>query len=388
MSKLPLRRSWQFCDSMMKTDAIGLYVHIPFCLKKCAYCDFTSFPVCDFSRREQYIDELCKEIASYRSHNATIDTVFFGGGTPSLLSGSEFSKISDTISNSFKIATNVEFTMEANPGTISRDNLSGYIECGVNRLSIGLQSIHENELKNLGRIHDYGDFLKSYTIARELGLTNINVDLMYGIPDQTIESFCTTLSNVISLNPDHLSVYGLILEPGTPLHQRVDRLVLPNEDEEVDMYYHAAEFLLGAGYEHYEISNYSKAQKRCAHNLKYWHLNEYIGVGLSAHSFYRGKRYYNSSALNEYFSPIGKGYMCNPNEEFDQAFEYVMLGLRTADGISLGEYEKQFGRNLVDGRAEMLAKLSDLGLITMRNDRLSLTERGFYVSNTILSELI
>ena len=373
---------------MMKTDAVGLYIHIPFCLKKCAYCDFTSFPVCDFSGREKYIDVLCEEISSYKSHNVTLDTIFFGGGTPSILTGDEFAKISAAISNSFKIAPGVEFTMEANPGTLSRENLSKYFECGVNRLSIGLQSIHENELKNLGRIHNYNDFVKSYTMARELGIDNINIDLMYGIPKQTAESFRSTLSNVISLEPDHLSVYGLILEPGTPLYQRAEDLVLPSEDEEVDMYYRAADMLSRAGYEHYEISNYSKNGKRCAHNMKYWCLDEYIGVGLSAHSFYRGNRYYNSSIPNEYFSRVGKGYMCNPNEEYDQAFEYVMLGLRTADGISLSEYKGRFACDFLDGRIDKLKKLSDLGLISMENNYLRLTERGFYVSNTILSELL
>lgn len=372
----------------MKTDAIGLYVHVPFCVKKCAYCDFTSFPLCDFSWRENYIDALCDEIASYKSHKLTLDTIFFGGGTPSLLSGEEFLKISSAIGDSFEIARDVEFTMEANPGTLKRENLAAYISGGVNRLSIGLQSIHENELKKLGRIHDYSSFLKSHDMARELGIANINFDLMYGIPEQTTESFCKTLNTVIALQPEHLSVYGLILEPGTPLYERSGEVVLPTEDDEVDMYYRASDILSNAGYEHYEISNYSKAGKRCLHNLKYWRLDDYIGVGLSAHSFYRGRRYFNSSKVDEYFSEFGKGYICNQSEEFDHEFEYVMLGLRTADGISLNEYEKKFKHDFCDGREAKLKKLIDLGLIFLTDNQLRLTERGFYVSNTILSELL
>jgi oxygen-independent coproporphyrinogen-3 oxidase len=256
-------------------------------------------------------------------------------------------------------------------------------------LSIGLQSIHENELKILGRIHTYQDFLTSYTNARDVGFSNINVDLMYGIPDQTKKSFTDTIESVVSLDPDHLSVYGLILEKGTPLFRMVNKLSLPSEDDECDMYYDAANILGSRGYEHYEVSNYAKGGKRCRHNLKYWHLHEYIGVGVAAHSYYNNTRFENCADPYEYISDSMESYIKTSYESaMDKAYEYVMLGLRTSDGISLSAYKNEFACDFLDGRHEKIDMYQRLGLLNACDDRIVLTEKGFYVSNAILTELL
>ena len=374
----------------MKTDnSIGLYVHIPFCVRKCAYCDFASFPLADLSWRAEYIYRLSAEIEQYSGQNISVDTVFFGGGTPSLLSGDDFSRITDSIRKSFSLSSNLEFTMEANPGTVTRENLKSYVECGVNRLSVGLQSIHQNELKMLGRIHSYDDFLRTYELARECGIENLNVDLMYGIPEQTVRSFTETVGSVAGLSPEHISVYGLILEDGTRFSRMRDKLVLPDEDTECDMYYAAAEILSRHGYEHYEISNYAKRGKRCAHNLKYWNAEEYIGVGIAAYSYFRGRRFGNTKDPRVYISNFAERYEYDEViTASDAAYEYAMLALRTSDGIDLREYRSRFDEDFSESREALLTNYAELGFLKMTSERIALTEKGFYVSNAILSELL
>ncbi len=371
----------------MRADSIGLYVHVPFCVRKCAYCDFASFSATDFPERTEYVEELCREIDSYKERNLTVCTLFFGGGTPSLLTTNEFEKIMLHIREAFTVLPSVEFTLEANPRTLTREKLYRYIACGVNRLSIGLQSIHENELKKLGRIHDYKAFLDSYTLARELGINNINVDLMYGIPEQTADSFDETLRAITSLSPEHISVYGLIIEAGTPFFAERETLALPSEECECDMYYSAAKLLADAGYEHYEISNYAKHGFECLHNLGYWRSCEYIGVGLSAYSYLDGRRFGNTRLPREYLS----GVRIESDEVLgkpDIAYEFAMLGLRLSEGFSLSEYRARFGYDFLVGREEFVKRLADEGYLTLTGDRLALTERGFYVSNSILAELL
>ena len=372
----------------MKTDKLGLYVHIPFCQKKCNYCDFCSFSGLSEHDRKAYIDELCKEILSYEDKRPEIDTIFFGGGTPTLLSVDDMAKIVDAIKRAFLISDDVEFTMESNPGTTCLDNLKGYIECGVNRFSIGLQSIHENELKKLGRIHSYNDFLITYNDLRSLGIGNINVDLMYGIPEQTIESFDSTLQAVTALGPEHLSVYGLILEEGTPFYESAECLGLPTEDKECDMYYHATEFLRSKGYSHYEISNYSRDGKSSRHNLKYWHSNEFIGVGLSAYSYFENKRYGNTKSYRDYLSGTGRGEYCEVIDQKEEMYEYAMLRLRLGEGISLSEYSDLFLVDFRLGREAIIEQLAESEYLICENDRIALTEKGFYVSNYIINELL
>ena len=318
-----------------------------------------------------------------------LNSIFFGGGTPSLLTTNEFEKIVDAIKGSFMILPDCEFTIEANPKTLDEEKLRAFVECGVNRLSIGLQSIHENELKILGRIHSFDDFLESYKMARACGIENINIDLMYGIPEQTMDSFEETLHRIIDLNPEHISLYGLILEEGTPFYAIKDSLDLPAEDSECDMYYLAAKVLSSAGYSHYEISNYAKPEYHCRHNLKYWRCEEYIGVGLAAYSYFDGRRFANTDNTQEYLKSGWTKYDCQDVLSVaDLAYEYVMLGLRLAEGFSPEEYKSRFSADFLEGRANIIDKFLRAGYITLKNGRIALTESGFYVSNSIINELI
>ena len=373
----------------MTTKPIGLYVHIPFCVRKCNYCDFCSFPIESISFRDKYISALCREIEGYRGRNISLNSIFFGGGTPSLLTADEMSRIVSVIQKSFLILEDTEFTLEANPGTIDEEKLSEFVSLGINRLSLGLQSIHENEMKILGRIHSFDDFEKVYHSARSLGISNINVDLMYGIPEQTMESFEATVKKIIELSPEHISLYGLIFEEGTPFYNKKNSLSLPGEDSECDMYYLAARLLRENRYRHYEISNYAKEGRESRHNMKYWRCDEYIGVGLSAYSYFDGRRYGNTDMVTEYLSDSYRGFAYEENvDNSSLAYEFVMLGLRTADGISLKEYKEKFGYDFLENRENLIKKLVDDGYAILKEGRLFLSEKGFYVSNYILTELI
>lgn len=373
----------------MATDGLGLYVHIPFCVRKCNYCDFCSFPICDAGWKSEYIRRLCEEIRAYKDREISLDSIFFGGGTPSLLTPSEFREICSAIKESFLLLPYVEFTVESNPKTLDEEKLLTFLQCGVNRLSIGLQSIHENEGKMLGRIPNYRDFLDSYALARRCGIKNINVDLMYGIPEQTMESFEQTLSAVCALSPEHISLYGLILEEGTPFYKIKDTLPIPSEDCECDMYYLAAGVMAEHGYSHYEISNYAKPDFECRHNLKYWRCSEYIGVGLSAYSYYEGKRFGNTDDPDAYLCGKCTDYLYEEDVDLTaEKYEYVMLRLRLSEGFSLEEYKRKFGEDFFDTRSELIKKMSDAGYLKINQGRIALTEKGFYISNSILTELI
>ena len=371
----------------MITKPIGLYIHVPFCVKKCNYCDFCSYPAKDVSSsaRASYLETLSDELRGYkREERVCVDTVFFGGGTPSLLEPFEIEKIFEAINESFDVVQTAEITIEVNPGTVTEEKLLLYKALGVNRISIGLQSIHENELKKLGRIHSYDEFVSAYTLARKCGFDNISIDLMYGIPDQTVESFAKTIDAVIALSPEHVSAYGLILEEGTPLYCMRDSLILPDEDGECDMYELAYRRLTEAGYSHYEISNYARQDRASRHNLHYWRREEYIGVGVAAHSYFEGVRYSNPSSLDDYL----KGDTKESETDTDAAFEYAMLALRLAEGFSLSEYEKSFSHSFFEGRKDRIDRYIALGYMTVSEGRLALTDRGMYVSNAILSDLL
>ena len=374
----------------MKAESKGLYVHIPFCQSKCNYCDFSSFPSVDENTRGRYISNLICEIKSYKQEKKIkVDTVFFGGGTPSLLSKEEFVKICKAIFESFDTSQIKEFTIEANPKTLTREKLLVYKSFGVDRLSIGLQSIHDKELKILGRIHNFDDFKTAYDMALSCGFRNINVDVMYGIPEQTKESFAQTLTALTSLKPTHISAYGLILEEKTKFWEVRNTLNLPSEDDECDMYELACGFLRKNGYLHYEISNYALSACQSKHNLKYWKCEEYIGVGVAAHSYLDGKRYSNSSSFSEYLTENRREYIYEKNRSLlDEKQEYVMLRLRLDSGISLSEYEELFGESLLSKNELKLERYISLGYMKRSEDRIALTEKGFYVSNSILSDFM
>ena len=373
----------------MKTDALSLYVHIPFCVKKCNYCDFCSFSEVNVKDRRVYIDGLLRELSEYKKQpKLSLATVFFGGGTPSLLTASEFEEITEKIREVFDLKAECEFTVESNPKTLTREKLVTYKRCGVNRLSIGLQSIHENELKILGRIHSFNDFLESFSIAREVGIENINVDIMYSIPAQTPNSFRETLGAVMALSPEHISAYSLILEEGTPLFLKKDSLSFPTVEEECLMYDTLCELMAGSDYLHYEISNYAKSGFECRHNLVYWRAKEYIGVGLAAHSYLCGVRFSNTEILSEYLTENYKEYRTEEKIDKDaRGEEHVMLALRTSEGIDILRYRELFDKDFLDGKEKILKQLTDSGLAVLTDTRFALTEKGFYVSNEIICNL-
>lgn len=337
----------------------------------------------------EYINRLTSEIRANSDEIRPCDTIYFGGGTPSILSPDQLEKVFDAVNSSFSIEKGAEITLEVNPGTVDKKKLSAFRSLGVTRLSIGLQSTHKDELSALGRIHTYDEFLECYSDARTVGFDNINLDLMYGIPHMTASSFRETLDRVTELSPEHLSLYGLILEEGTPLHRMKDTLPFPTEDAECDMYFEAAKILRKNGYSHYEISNYAKPGYESRHNLKYWSRDEYIGFGASAASYYGGKQLTNTHDINEYIFSSEKKYESEePSDGDTLAFEYAMLRLRLKDGILLSEYKRRFGRDFAYGREQKLRRLADLGLAVFDLDRFCLTEQGFYVSNSILTEIL
>jgi oxygen-independent coproporphyrinogen-3 oxidase len=338
--------------------------------------------------RDEYIGALISDIESYGGRGITLDSIFFGGGTPSVLSPNEFLKVCDSLKSTFDISPDCEFTVEANPATLNREKLSAYISAGVNRISLGLQSIHENELKILGRIHSYDEFLTTYRLCREHGIDNINVDLMYAFPEQTLDSFRETLDTVLALFPEHISLYGLILEEGTPLYKNKENFLFPDEDTELSMYLLSSKLLSDAGYTHYEISNYSKAGLESRHNLKYWRDEEYIGVGLSAYSYFGGARYGKTRDMHSYLkAPTENEYLEIISEE-ERKKEYIMLSLRLREGLSFADYRERFSEDFISGREEEIAEYERLLLISVTDGGIALTEQGFYVSNTIISSLI
>ena len=374
---------------MTEIKSRGLYVHVPFCKRKCNYCDFCS-SAASHQTVEAYVDMLCCEIDSYAAADMPqhVDTVFFGGGTPSLLSASQMSQIIAHIRSAFVISPDAEITVEINPGTVTQEKMQAYFDLGINRISIGLQSIHENEMKILGRIHTYEDFLEAYSMLRHIGFSNISVDIMYGIPCQTMASLEQTLNAVIALQPEHISAYGLIIEEGTPFFEMRSELDLPSEDDEADMYALITDVLARSGFCHYEISNYARPGFACRHNLKYWHDEEYFAVGLAAHSYVEGKRYAATEKMDEYLDGYGTKYKRTISDSGLDAFEYAMLALRLAEGLDLEKYRNLFGVDLLRSRHIEIGEAERGGYLTVSNGRLALTEKGFYVSNYIISSLL
>ena len=380
---------------------IGLYIHVPFCLHKCAYCDFCSAVPKDKLQKEAYVDALVSDIEhtgkKMSEDNVIVDSIYVGGGTPSLLSKREIELLTDTIYDSFNVTEDAEFTFEANPATLDKGKAKCLIDSGVNRLSIGLQSAHDNELDALSRIHTFKDFLQSYRTARKAGFENINIDVMYGIPEQTLESFLETLRIVTELEPEHISMYGLRIEEGTPFCVHQSELELPDEDTEYAMYRQGRELLIDAGYAHYEISNYAKKGRGSKHNLKYWRCEEYIGIGVAAHSFYEGKRYAKISDVDRYIA-----YVCGDEnfentisarsvEQIDQKTlecEYVMLGLRTSQGVVKAQFEQKFGFSFDSKYAERIKEYAEAGFIIDTERACTFSPEGLYVSNRILADIL
>ncbi len=385
---------------MIDKKKLGIYVHIPFCIRKCLYCDFLS-DTADTNVRKQYIEALVNEICScplkdidYKSQY-TVDTIFFGGGTPSVLEGDQIDEIMKALAFRFDISKVREVTIECNPGTATLDKLESYKKSGINRLSIGLQSANDDELKTLGRIHDYKQFLETFKMAREAGFDNINIDLMSAIPGQSLDSYKDTLNKVISLTPEHISSYSLIIEEGTPFYDMYGESGPdePDEDTEREMYYMTERLLNEAGYHRYEISNYSLEGYECRHNSSYWTGTDYIGLGIGAASLIDGVRYSNTSDLYSYTKACSKAAEV-PTEEYrilsqnERMEEFMFLGLRMIRGISTKEFKERFSQDIYAVYAKPLEKLVKDGLIIINGDNIKLTSKGIDVSNTALANFL
>lgn len=372
---------------------LELYIHIPFCVKKCAYCDFLSAPA-DRDAREAYVSALLREIRSlpgeYGLDNREVISVFVGGGTPSLLEGIRMKEIMDALREHFLFAPDAEITVEANPGTLDREKLRLYDRSGINRLSLGLQSASDRELRVLGRIHTYGDFLESYRNAREEGFANINVDLISAVPGQTYEDWIRNLRTVAELGPEHISAYSLIIEPGTPFAQM--ELDLPDEDTEYRMYEDTAAVLEEYGYRQYEISNYAREGFACRHNAGYWKRTEYLGIGLGAASLFEGRRFHNTVDMKEYLADSGRpGAMRKDMENLtrqDEEEEYMFLGLRMTEGVSESKFEERFREKMTDVYGAVLRKYEKMGLLQKKGDFWSFTRKGIHVSNGVLADFL
>ena len=380
----------------MTTKPIGLYLHIPFCKSKCNYCDFCSYAGVKDDLADRYVEAVGRELLSYkRSEKIKIDTVFLGGGTPSLLSARQLENLLGKAHEALSVCENSEITVEVNPATVTEEKLTAYKSLGINRISIGMQSIFQNELKKLGRMHTKEDFLTCYNNVRKAGIDNVSFDIMYGIPEQTKESFLKTLKYAVGLSPEHLSVYSLIVEPGTPFYDMQSSLCIPDEDAVCDMYYSATEILSASGYNHYEISNYALPGFECRHNLKYWGAEEYIGAGLSAYSYFNGRRYGNFgdkamlSDLSDYVMGERERIAYDENVTDDEKIkEYIMLRLRLSSGIVFEDYKSLFTQDFRAGREKNIQGLLKAGLAISDEEHFALTEKGFFVSNSIISELI
>ncbi|XZH39653.1 radical SAM family heme chaperone HemW [Clostridium perfringens] len=375
-------------------DKISLYIHIPFCAQKCLYCDFPSFARKDHLRKA-YIEALNKEIISLREkhNNLEINTIFIGGGTPSVLEADELECLLKEVAK-LNMAKDIEYSMECNPGNLTEEKLEVMKKYGVNRISMGLQAKQDNLLKGLGRIHNYKTFKENFLLAKKVGFNNINVDLMFGLPNQRLNEWEETLREIISLEPAHISVYSLIIEEGTAFYNLYenDKLKLPTEEEERKMYHLAKKILEENGFNQYEISNYAKEGKECRHNLAYWNMDNWIGVGSAAASYINGKRIKNISSVEEYINSINeKGEAVEEiinNSKNDNMEEFMFMGLRKINGIDENEFKNRFSMNINDVYGEILNKYIGEGLLIRGSGRIFLSEKGIEISNIIMADFL
>lgn len=378
----------------MKKD-LGLYLHIPFCIQKCGYCDFLSAPA-GREEREAYVQALEKEIRSYGDFAGgyRVSTVFVGGGTPSCLEASQTERIFEAVKDTFEIERMPEISMEMNPGTVTKEKLQTYKNCGINRLSIGLQSVRDSNLRLLGRIHTYEEFLESFRLAREAGFQNINVDLISSLPGQTEEFWREELKTIAELSPEHISVYQLILEEGTTFYEKyaAHPELLPDEETSRAIYQATEEVLGQYGFHQYEISNYAKEGRECRHNLKYWERDDYLGLGLGAASMVRNIRMNNTGDMKTYLEKCGEPKTMRTDVQFleepRQIEEFMFLGLRKTRGISKKEFRRVFGRDIELVYEKALKKLFSSGMLLEKKDRLYLSKEGVLLSNAVLSEFL
>lgn len=369
---------------------VGIYVHIPFCKQKCKYCDFISFSNKQ-DMQNDYINSLLKEIEDCDKTDFKVNTIYFGGGTPSYISSNLIVKILDKIRTKFEIENNAEITIEVNPGTVDKEKLENYINSGFNRISIGLQATQDELLKTIGRIHSYKEFEECFKLAKEVGFKNINVDLMLALPNQTIQDLKDSLNKIITLNPNHISLYSLILEEGTPLEKEVKSgvYVLPKDEEERKMYDITKKILEKNGYVHYEISNFAKSGFESKHNLNCWNQKEYLGFGVSAHSYFDKKRFSNTTSLEKYIENRIDNIEINEIQTSEiEKKEYMMLGFRKLNGISISEFERKFGIHPLFYFRFEISKLVQEELIEVDLDNIKLTRKGLDLANIVFEEFV
>lgn len=374
---------------------LGIYIHIPFCKRKCHYCDFISFSGKE-KLIEKYINSLKEEIRKYKINKEEylIETIYFGGGTPSVIDSSYIIEIIKTLREKFNISKNAEITIEINPGTVDEQKLKDYYNSGINRISFGLQTTKSELLKLVGRIHSYSSFLEAYNLARKVGFKNINVDLMIGLPVQTLEDIQKDLERIINLKPEHISVYSLIVEEGTVIEEKIKNkeLYLPSEELERKMYWKVKEKLEKNGYIHYEISNFAKKGFQSKHNLSCWNQEEYIGFGLAAHSYINNTRYSNTENLENYIvgadAPVRPQTTHEIQTREDKMKEYMLLGLRKIEGVKISDFKNKFVDNPIYLYRESLSKLVTQDLIEIDIDSIKLTNKGIDLANLVWEEFI
>ncbi len=374
----------------MQRKELGVYIHIPFCAKKCIYCDFISFEN-KLDLQGQYVEKLLEEINNEKDlfKDYKITTIYIGGGTPSIINEDLIGKILSMIDRE----SDAEITIELNPGTVTKQKLINYKNFGINRLSIGLQSTKNEILKQIGRIHNYEKFLESYKYAEDVGYDNINVDLMIGIPNQSIQDLKDSINKIVNLKPAHISVYSLIIEPNTPLENMVDKniLKLPSDEDERMQYSYVKNSLELKGYKHYEISNFTIDGKYSKHNMNCWEQKEYIGFGVSAHSYINKKRFSNTESLNEYLSEDYKKIKILQEVQNieDEQKEYMLLGLRKIDGIKISKFKEKFnGQNPIFLFKKELDKLVKQELLQVDLDNIKLTRKGLDLANLVWEEFV
>lgn len=383
----------------MKKEELGIYIHIPFCKKKCYYCDFISY--CNKSEFvDDYIKCLKNEIINFAQRHKDIydiTTIYIGGGTPSFIEEKHIKDIIDTIDeNLVKIKDIKEITIEVNPGTITKQKLEQYKSSGINRISIGLQSTNNKLLEEIGRIHNFDEFLETYNMARKVGFKNINVDLMLGLPNQTINDLSDSINEIIKLNPEHISIYSLILEENTVLYNLVEegKLTLPTDELERNMYWYVKNKLELNNYNHYEISNFAKEGYESKHNCNCWEQKQYVGFGTSAHSYLKDKRFSNTENLEQYINNIEnnniqKNYIIHENQDIeDKKKEYMLLGLRKIEGVSIQKFKNKFKDNPIYLFRNELQKLIEEGLLEIDGDNIRLTNKGLDLANIVWEEFV
>lgn len=375
---------------------LGIYIHIPFCIQKCYYCDFISYTNKE-EKIEVYIQALKKEIEEEsKQKEGEVTTIYFGGGTPSLLKSNHIQEVIETIRRHYKVVETAEITIEVNPGTVKEEALKEYKQMGINRLSIGLQSTKNKLLKQIGRIHTYEEFLTCYELARKAGFRNINVDLMLGLPNQTLQDVMESVQEVIQLEPEHISLYSLILEENTPLQAMIEKKIysLPEEELERKMYWKTKQLLEKNKYHHYEISNFAKEGYESKHNVNCWSQKEYLGFGIAAHSYFNHKRYCNTDSIEEYIENLERNKIernrtiWEIQSQEEKKKEYMLLGLRKIEGVSIQEFKNQFIENPLYTFHKELEKLVNEELIEVNLDQIQLTNKGLDFANLVWEEFI